>query len=39
VVTSRRWPGASRRYEADRDRSGSASGAWDALSGGEDPTR
>ncbi|HWR84913.1 MAG TPA: Trp biosynthesis-associated membrane protein [Rhodoglobus sp.] len=39
VLTASRWPGASRRYETDRDRSGTASGAWDALSGGEDPTR
>jgi hypothetical protein len=39
IVTASRWPGASRRYEADRDRSASPAGDWDALTGGDDPTR
>ena len=47
VVTSRRWPGPTRRYEtgtaetgtAEATRTGEgATGAWDALSEGRDPT-
>lgn len=39
LVTASRWPRGSRKYEADRDRSTSAAGTWDALTGGDDPTR
>lgn len=42
IVLSRRWPGATRRYEpAESVRSDDTTtplGAWDTLSGGSDPT-
>jgi hypothetical protein len=37
-VTAGRWPGASRRYRAERDTSPTSAGTWDALSEGDDPT-
>jgi hypothetical protein len=42
VVTSRRWPGSSRRYQPVRldpaDPGANAVSDWDTLSGGTDPT-
>lgn len=41
VVTSRRWPGSSRKYSAVRTEAVDAGDAvqdWDALSSGDDPT-
>lgn len=38
LVTASRWPGPSRKYEPEADRTATASGAWDALSEGDDPT-
>jgi hypothetical protein len=38
LLTSARWPGPAPRYDAGAVETGTA-GAWDALSGGEDPTR
>lgn len=42
LLTSRRWPGSSRRYQpagADSDERGSGGVSdWDTLSGGSDPT-
>jgi Tryptophan-associated transmembrane protein (Trp_oprn_chp) len=42
VALSRRWPGPTRKYEtaesAGSDDTTTPSGAWDALSGGSDPT-
>lgn len=43
VVTARRWPGPTRKYETTTDAAtsgdgGGSAGAWDALSGGSDPT-
>jgi hypothetical protein len=43
VATARRWPGATRKYQAVRltgvDGTRTAVDDWDALSGGDDPTR
>ena len=40
VLTGRRWPGATRKYEVAPDTdSGTPVGAWDSLSDGSDPTR
>ena len=40
LVTGRRWPGPTKRYEAtSADDTGTPVGAWDSLSGGSDPTR
>lgn len=41
LLTARRWPGPTRRYQAVRlaaDEPRSAAADWDALSGGDDPT-
>jgi len=39
VVTGRRWPGPTRKYEVTpSDDSGTPVGAWDRLSDGSDPT-
>jgi len=41
VVTSRRWPGATRKYSAVRTEAvdeGDTVQSWDALSSGDDPT-
>jgi hypothetical protein len=42
IVTARRWPGSSRKYNATRlepaKRERTAVDDWDALSGGDDPT-
>lgn len=38
VITAGRWPRASRKYEAERSTDPSSASAWDALSGGDDPT-
>ena len=39
LVTARRWPDSSRRYEPTGADTTSTSGAWDALTDGSDPTR
>jgi hypothetical protein len=39
LVTTRRWPGPTRRYETTAVADDSAAGSWDALSAGKDPTR
>lgn len=38
LATASRWPGPSRKYEPEGERAATASGAWDALSEGDDPT-
>lgn len=42
AVTTRQWPGASRRYEGRADRAGEQGAStvsdWDSLSAGDDPT-
>lgn len=38
LITARRWPRASRKYDAERTADTSSAGAWDALSEGDDPT-
>ncbi len=41
LVTARRWPASTRRFEAQRhapEAPRDAIGDWDSLSGGEDPT-
>lgn len=38
LVTAARWPGATRKYDPVGDATATASGTWDALSGGDDPT-
>ena len=39
VATAHRWPGPTRKYETTSDTDGGGTaGAWDALSGGSDPT-
>jgi len=43
VATARRWPGATRKYQTVRlapaDGARTSVDDWDALSGGDDPTR
>lgn len=39
LLTERRWPRRSTRYDAARSRTPGPAGAWDALSEGSDPTR
>jgi hypothetical protein len=40
LVTARRWPGPTAKYEAAPDSdTGTPVGAWDSLSDGSDPTR
>lgn len=40
VLTGRRWPGPTKKYEAAPDTdTGTPVGAWDSLSDGSDPTR
>ena len=38
MVTTRRWPAATSKYDADAAKPDTNAGAWDALSEGEDPT-
>ena len=38
IVTARRWPGASRKYESAPSTDDSPAASWDALSAGNDPT-
>jgi hypothetical protein len=38
VLTSRRWPTATSKYETAGASTDSTAGAWDALSEGDDPT-
>jgi uncharacterized membrane protein (TIGR02234 family) len=38
MLTSRRWPVATSKYDADAAKPDTNAGAWDALSEGDDPT-
>ena len=38
MLTTRRWPVATSKYDADAAKPDTNAGAWDALSEGEDPT-
>lgn len=38
ALTSRRWPTPTTKYDTAAERSVTETGAWDALSDGEDPT-
>jgi hypothetical protein len=38
LVTARRWPGPSRKYESAPSADDSPAASWDALSAGKDPT-
>jgi hypothetical protein len=39
LVTGRRWPGPTRKYESTPSTDDSPAASWDALSAGDDPTR
>ena len=38
MLTTRRWPAATSKYDADAAKPDTNAGAWDALSEGDDPT-
>jgi uncharacterized membrane protein (TIGR02234 family) len=38
MLTTRRWPAATSKYDADAAKADTNAGAWDALSEGDDPT-
>ena len=38
ALTTRRWPAATSKYDADAAKPDTNAGAWDALSEGDDPT-
>ncbi len=38
VITGRRWPAPTNKYDADAAKADATAGAWDALSEGDDPT-